>query len=61
MKTWKDKLAFQGDIFVIEDNFLDDGNAVIEKESGKSIVSIAYGIEKIVEIFQGRANINIER
>ena len=52
IENFKNKLAFQGDIFVIEDNFLDDGTAVIEKESGKSIVSISYGIEKIIEAFQ---------
>ena len=52
VESWKNKLAFQGDIFVIEDNFLDEGTAVIEKESGKSIVSVSYGIEKIKEVFQ---------
>jgi len=52
IQEWKNKLAFQGDIFVIEDNFLDDGTAVIEKEKGKSIVSIAYGIEKITEVLK---------
>ena len=52
IENFKIKLAFQGDIFVIEDDFLDDGTAVIEKETGKSIVSIAYGIEKIIEAFQ---------
>lgn len=52
IEDWKQRLAFQGDIFVIEDNFLDDGTAVIEKDTGKSMVSIAYGIEKIVEVFQ---------
>ncbi|MBU3126646.1 flagellar assembly protein FliH [Clostridium tagluense] len=52
IENWKGRLAFQGDIFVIEDNFLDDGTAVIEKDTGKSIVSISYGIEKIIEIFQ---------
>lgn len=52
IENFKNKLAFQGDIFVIEDNFLDEGTAVIEKESGKNIVSVAYGIEKIIEIFQ---------
>ncbi|MBZ9624540.1 flagellar assembly protein FliH [Clostridium sp. FP2] len=52
IENWKGRLAFQGDIFVIEDDFLDDGTAVIEKDTGKSIVSISYGIEKIIEIFQ---------
>jgi len=52
IENWKLKLAFQGDIFVIEDNFLEDGCAVIEKDTGKSIVNITYGIEKIIEIFQ---------
>lgn len=51
IEQWKLKLAFKGDIFLIEDNFLDEGTAVIEKETGKSIVSIAYGIEKIIEVF----------
>jgi len=52
IENWKSKFAFQGDIFVIEDNFLDDGTAVIEKETGKSILSISYGIEKIIEILR---------
>jgi len=52
IEDWKSKFAFQGDIFVIEDNFLDDGTAVIEKETGKSILSISYGIEKIIEVFK---------
>ena len=52
IENWKSKIAFQGDIFVIEDNFLEDGTAVIEKETGKSIVSISYGIEKIKELFK---------
>ncbi|MBW9154949.1 FliH/SctL family protein [Clostridium tagluense] len=52
IENWKGRLAFQGDIFVIEDDFLDDGTAVIEKDTGKSIVSTSYGIEKIIEIFQ---------
>ncbi len=52
IEDWKRRLAFQGDIFVIEDDFLDDGTAVIEKDTGKSIVSIAYGIEKVIEIMQ---------
>ena len=52
IENWKCKLAFQGDIFIIEDNFLDDGTAVIEKDTGKSIVSIAYGIDKIIKVFQ---------
>lgn len=52
VESWKAKIAFQGDIFVIEDNFLDDGTAVIEKDTGKSIVSIAYGIEKITEVLK---------
>ena len=52
IENWKNKFAFQGDIFVIEDNFLDDGTAIIEKETGKSVLSISYGIEKIIEVFK---------
>jgi flagellar assembly protein FliH len=52
VENFKSKLAFQGDIFVIEDDFLDDGTAVIEKETGKSILSIDYGIEKIIEFLR---------
>jgi len=52
VENFKAKLAFQGDIFVIEDDFLEDGTAVVEKETGKSILSIEYGIEKIVELMR---------
>lgn len=52
IENFKNKLAFQGDIFVIEDEFLDDGTAVIEKETGKSVLSIDLGIEKIIEFLR---------
>jgi flagellar assembly protein FliH len=45
--NFKNKLAFRGDIFVVEDNLLQDGTIIIEKDSGKTTLSIDYSIEKL--------------
>lgn len=47
--NFKNKLAFRGDIFVIEDNLLEDGTVVIEKDNGTTTLSIDYSIEKLKE------------
>ena len=44
---WKNEFALQGDIFVIKDNALGDGNAVIEKDNGTITVGIDTGLENI--------------
>lgn len=48
--NFKNKLAFRGDIFVIEDNLLDDGTILIEKDNGITTLSIEYSLEKLKEI-----------
>lgn len=50
VENMKNKLAFTGDIFVIEDNSLDNGAATIEKDSGKILVDMGYVCEKLKEI-----------
>ncbi|ARC85304.1 putative flagellar assembly protein FliH [Clostridium argentinense CDC 2741] len=50
VENMKNKLAFTGDIFVIEDNSLDNGAATIEKGSGKILVDMGYVCEKLKEI-----------
>ncbi|SMC17872.1 flagellar assembly protein FliH [Clostridium acidisoli DSM 12555] len=46
---WKQKLPVSGEIFVIEDNYIDEGQALIEKNNGKVKVGIDIGLEKIKE------------
>ncbi|EQB87768.1 flagellar assembly protein FliH [Clostridium punense] len=48
--NFKNKLAFRGEIFVIEDPMLDDGTVIIEKDRGNTTLSIEYSIEKLKEI-----------
>lgn len=46
---WKKSLVYKAEFFVIEDNSLHNGTAVIEKDNGKIVVDINYGLEKIME------------
>ncbi|GAA0121401.1 MULTISPECIES: hypothetical protein [Clostridium] len=50
VENMKNKLAFTGDIFIIEDNSLENGTAIIEKDSGKILVDMSYVCEKLKEI-----------
>ncbi|MGL5616605.1 MAG: FliH/SctL family protein [Sarcina sp.] len=45
LEAWKMELSVRAEIFILEDNFLEEGNAVIELETGK----IEVGIEKALE------------
>lgn len=47
---WKEKLALKADIFVVPDEELNDGEAVIQRDSGKITVSVDYALKKIEEI-----------
>ncbi len=52
IEEWRANLALQSDIFVVSDNTLEEGSAIIEKDNGKVIVSIDIGLENIKrEIF----------
>jgi flagellar assembly protein FliH len=52
--TWKEQLGFLGDIFVIKDNSIELGNAIIDKGNGKVIVGIDYALQRIKDILEGR-------
>lgn len=49
VELWKKQIPLKGDIFVIEDNFLEDDSVVIEKDNGKIQLGISIGFEKIKE------------
>jgi flagellar assembly protein FliH len=51
IEAYKTSLSFKGDIFVIEDETLDDGTAVISRDSGKTTISIDGAFKKLQELF----------
>ncbi|WP_147585063.1 FliH/SctL family protein [Clostridium amazonitimonense] len=44
---WKSEFALQGDIFVIRDDVMEEGNALIEKDNGMLMVGIDTGLKNI--------------
>lgn len=50
IKDWKERLALKADIFVVPDEDLNVGEAVIQRDTGKITVSIDYALKKIEEI-----------
>lgn len=52
LEVWKGQLALEADIFVVSDNSVTLGNAIIEKNNGKIIVGIDAGMEKIKNMFK---------
>lgn len=51
---WKGKLGFMGDIFILKDNNLELGNAIIDKGNGKIVISIDCALLKIKELLEGK-------
>lgn len=51
--VWKEQLALNADIFVVEDNSIEQGNVVMDKENGKIMVGIEQGIQRIREVLEG--------
>lgn len=49
---WKEQMATNADIFVINDDSVQLGNAIVEKDNGKITVGIDAGIEKLRTIFE---------
>ncbi|WP_434283194.1 FliH/SctL family protein [Clostridium botulinum] len=47
---WKNQLPYRGEIFVIEDISLKDGEVIIETEQGKVIASLDTALDKIKEL-----------
>lgn len=51
---WKQQLGFKGDIFIVGDDTLEPGNAVIDKGNGKIVVGIDYALQRVEEILNGK-------
>lgn len=52
LERWKVELSLKGEVFILEDNSLLEGNAVIEMENGKVQVGVDKALESIKnEIF----------
>ncbi|KOR25894.1 FliH/SctL family protein [Clostridium sp. L74] len=47
---WKTQLPYRGEIFVIEDTSLKDGEIIIETEQGRVIASLDTALDKIKEL-----------
>ena len=47
---WKEQLPFKGDIFIIPDESIEEGSAVIERDNGKIVVGVHIALEKVREI-----------
>lgn len=52
-KLWKKTYGIKNDIFVVADDFMDPGNAVLEKPSGIVKVGIDIGMEQIQKAIFG--------
>lgn len=48
--NWRQQSIFQGDVFVVADDKLEEGTAVIQTNNGKITISINDAIEKVREI-----------
>lgn len=53
-QNWKEQLAFKGDIFIVSDESLEPGNALIDKGNGKVMVGVNTALEKIRQILEGK-------
>ncbi|KGK86100.1 hypothetical protein [Clostridium sp. HMP27] len=47
---WKTREVFKGEIFIILDETISEGNLLIEKDNGKILISTEKALEKIEEI-----------
>lgn len=47
---WKQTNIFKGDIFIIEDDSLQNGVAIVEKDNGKTEIDIKKALDKVREI-----------
>ncbi|MBS6502212.1 MAG: flagellar biosynthesis/type III secretory pathway-like protein [Clostridium sp.] len=46
---YKKAYAIKGEIFIIEDPLMEGGNAIVEKSTGKAIIGLDIGLEKLQE------------
>ncbi|MHC6179372.1 FliH/SctL family protein [Clostridium sp. JNZ X4-2] len=49
---WKEQLPFKGDIFIIPDETIEEGNVIIERDNGKVILSVDIAVKKLKDIFK---------
>lgn len=54
IEVWKEQLAFKGDIFIVPDNSIEPGNALIDKGNGKVKIGIQVVLAKIKDILEGK-------
>lgn len=54
VENWKEQLGFFGDIFVLKDETINVGNAIIDKGNGKIIVGVEYALQRINQILEGK-------
>lgn len=52
--SWKEKLGFMGEIFIIKDNSLEVGKAIIDKGNGRIVIGIDCALLKIRELLEGK-------
>jgi len=49
--NWKNQSIYRGETFVVGDDTIEDGTAIIIRENGKIVVSVNDALEKVREIF----------
>lgn len=54
VESWKEQLGFFGDIFILKDDSIEPGNALIDKGNGKVTVGVKYALQKIKAILEGK-------
>lgn len=50
IEVWKTREVFKGEVFIIIDETIPEGNVMIEKDNGKILISVDKALEKIEEI-----------
>lgn len=54
INNWKEQLGFFGEIFVLKDESIEPGNALIDKGNGKIEVGINYALQRVRDILEGK-------
>ncbi|MCY6483682.1 fliH protein [Clostridium aestuarii] len=52
---WKQGVVFKGEIFIVPDDNLQEGSAIIQRENGKIEININDALDKIKEIIENEA------
>lgn len=50
VEIWKEQLPFSGDIFIIPDESIEEGSAIIERDNGKVVVGVDIAMDRVREI-----------